>query len=110
MAGNAQTVALFGALLYADVKLVVAWVVLCPALLQTALALYEVLSLSTVHDIFASPGVHFPAGRALRGCLRVEQRSNIAKYLQAVGAGLSPKRRETNCRGGVSGSCRWRLW
>ena len=38
----AQTVSLFGALLYADVKLVVSWVVLCPALLQTAFQLHEV--------------------------------------------------------------------
>jgi hypothetical protein len=45
------------------VKLVVAWVVLCPALLHTALALYEVLSL-VVCTTFGIHGASLPAGWA----------------------------------------------
>lgn len=46
----AQAVSLFGALLYADVKLVISWVVLCPPLLQTALQLHQV-ALPTFNSI-----------------------------------------------------------
>ena len=40
-----QAVSLSGALLYADVKLVVSWIVLCPVLLQTAFQLHQVPNL-----------------------------------------------------------------
>ena len=44
-----QVMSFFGALLYADVKLVVAWVVYCPSFLQAALELYQVSAVLPLH-------------------------------------------------------------
>ena len=44
-----QLMSFFGALLYADVKLVVAWVVYCPSFLRAALELYQVGTILPLH-------------------------------------------------------------
>ena len=44
-----QVMAFFGALLYADVKLVVAWVVCCPSILRAALELRQVSAVLQLH-------------------------------------------------------------
>ena len=44
-----QVMSFFGALLYADVKLVVAWVVYCPPFLRAALELYQVSAVLLLH-------------------------------------------------------------
>ena len=44
-----QVMSFFGALLYADVKLVVAWVVYCPPFLRAALELYQVGTIQPLH-------------------------------------------------------------
>ncbi len=89
-----QTVSFFGALLYADVKLVVSWVVLCPALLQTALQLHQVRSLSVSFVILhKGDGLQGSGVAHVPGCLFVWQTCNQLAVLD-VNASESPARCE----------------